>query len=368
MQKSVATHPEAIVKNKSTGQFSMLTRASILVQRSRDEVFEAAMKALDDTKAKVKNDDKSEYYIEAKSPTSLTRFAFKIEVFVRDDKDGSLLEIYDHCPAAPDKRYLDNFFKAFSKQIPLTTNYGLEAVKDISTPRDPSLICTVCTKNVYSVSFEKGAEKLCRICFEERFGKTVLTANVAEYFGGHKAFLAGGMFSQSQIGSMLMTEKYLIYQANNKDPTKRWEIFIPFKDVVIEGWGVQEVTRRKQITGGAAGIGDSGLIGGGFIQESGKAHHLVVPYIDQNGIPQEPRFGVSSFGGKAIREWSAKLYERVAEAKKAQQEVIQSAVPQANGGQATPSAEEPVRILKKRLAMGEISKEEFEELRKMLES
>lgn len=51
------------------------------------------------------------------------------------------------------------------------------------------------------------------------------------------------------------------------------------------------------------------------------AHRLVVPYIDQNGIPQEPRFGISSLGGKTIREWSAKFYERVVEAKKRENEI-----------------------------------------------
>jgi len=32
---------------------------------------------------------------------------------------------------------------------------------------------------------------------------------------------------------------------------------------------------------------------------------------DENGIPQEPRFGVSSFRGNAIKEWATKLYEQV---------------------------------------------------------
>ena len=31
----------------------------------------------------------------------------------------------------------------------------------------------------------------------------------------------------------------------------------------------------------------------------GKKHHLLVPYIDENGILQEPIFGISSFGGKS---------------------------------------------------------------------
>lgn len=53
-----------------------------------------------------------------------------------------------------------------------------------------------------------------------------------------------------------------------------------------------------------------------MINESGKSHRLVVPYTDENGIPQEPRFGISSFRGKAIREWAAKLYRQVVDEKK----------------------------------------------------
>lgn len=88
----------------------------------------------------------------------------------------------------------------------------------------------------------------------------------------------------------------------------------------MEKWRVEEVSRRKQFTGVGAGFGDEDSGAGfatGFIHDTGKAHHLVVPYIDSNGVPQEPRFGVPSLGGKAIREWSLKLYEKVVDAKRA---------------------------------------------------
>jgi hypothetical protein len=96
------------------------------------------------------------------------------------------------------------------------------------------------------------------------------------------------------------------------------------------------------------------------------AHGLVVPYIDQNGIPQEPRFGISSLGGKTIREWSAKFYERVVEAKKRENEIDTHDKPQLKsqesaeeGGaisQATTRAanEDPIHILKILLTKGEI--------------
>jgi hypothetical protein len=40
-----------------------------------------------------------------------------------------------------------------------------------------------------------------------------------------------------------------------------------------------------QKTGVSGGAGDIG-IGSGMIYDSGKAHHIAIPYIDENGIPQ----------------------------------------------------------------------------------
>jgi hypothetical protein len=98
---------------------------------------------------------------------------------------------------------------------------------------------------------------------------------------------------------------------------KKWDIIIPLKDIAIDRWRVDEITRRKQISGIGGSYEEYGIgVGTGVIHDSGKAHNLVVAYIDQNSIPQEPRFGVPSLGGKAVREWSIMLYEKVVEAKK----------------------------------------------------
>ena len=94
----------------------------------------------------------------------------------------------------------------------------------------------------------------------------------------------------------------------------------------------------------------------------GKAHQVVIPYVDENGIPQEPRFGVSSFGGKKIRELSSKLYELVVQTKKTGQK--SQGISQRNMG---PQYEgDPLNILKIRYAKGEISKDEYEQMKKDL--
>jgi hypothetical protein len=89
-------------------------------------------------------------------------------------------------------------------------------------------------------------------------------------------------------------------------------------DVTIETWNVHEEIRRKELSGGGFAYDNIGL-GGLFMHESGKSHRLVVPYVDENGIPQQPVFGVSSFGGKAIRQWATELYKQVVNAKRQMQ-------------------------------------------------
>ena len=39
----------------------------------------------------------------------------------------------------------------------------------------------------------------------------------------------------------------------------------------------------------------------------------LLPYIDKNGIPQEPRFSVSSLTGGAVKKWAKAIYDRIVE-------------------------------------------------------
>ncbi len=84
-----------------------------------------------------------------------------------------------------------------------------------------------------------------------------------------------------------------------------------FESVQIEQWGVQEGSRRNTIVGGAGGINNNYVIGCAFINESGKRHRLVIPYVDENGIKQSPIFGVSLLKEDLIRHLATNLYEMV---------------------------------------------------------
>ena len=107
---------------------------------------------------------------------------------------------------------------------------------------------------------------------------------------------------------------------------------------------------------------DNIAFGGGVIHETGQRHRLLIPYVDENGIVQQPVFGVSSYGGKDIRKWAETLYEQLVEEKQQQSLRMLSENIQ------TDKDSDPIAVLKLRYAKGEITKEEYEEMRKTIES
>jgi hypothetical protein len=236
----------------------------------------------------------------------------------------------------------------------------------IAVAEHPNL-CIQCAKRKYVLKYRHDYN-LCRECFVTNYGRPILETIGGEYYGGHKAYLGGGTFGKFEKGILILSEHYLTFVRVHDDPAQRWEIVIPLDSVIVEGWGIEESSRRKSIAGGAF-LG----IGGGVIHDKGKSHHIVVPYTDENGIPQEPRFGVSSFQGKEIREWAIKLYQQVVNEKR--ESVKFSSRADNNTKQtlnqepiSSPDIDDPLKILKIRFAKGEITKEQYEEMRKMLES
>ena len=47
-------------------------------------------------------------------------------------------------------------------------------------------------------------------------------------------------------------------------------------------------SRRKQIAGGGVSLAGNIAFGGGVIHETGQRHRLLIPYVDENGIVQQP--------------------------------------------------------------------------------
>lgn len=240
-----------------------------------------------------------------------------------------------------------------------------ERKKKFESSQDPELLCTICKKKLGGFSdFTFGS--FCQPCFIEKFGPIILSASNGQYHGGHKAFIAGGYGTKYELGHMYLTERYFIFIKKNDNPTKKIEIVIPLDSIQVEGWDVEEESRRKTVgIGGLAaptGFGAAG-ISGGTIHDEGKSHHIIIPYIDENNISQKPRFGISSIGGKAIREWSEKIYQQIVKTKNTTNSIQE----QIKHKELTNKSDDPLHVLKLRFAKGEITKKEYEEMYKILE-
>lgn len=194
----------------------------------------------------------------------------------------------------------------------------------------------------------------------EEFGRTIKQTTTAQYYGGHKAYIAGGTFGDAQNGVLILTEKYLIFNKNAMRESKKWQIKIPLDKVILGDWKIDEKVRRKSMAGGGVGFGFFG--GAGTIHDTGKSHDIVVPYVDENGMDQAPRFGVSSITGNAIREWAKLIYDTLVQIQKNKPEVNEVKTVETKS-----SEEDPLKVLKLRLVKGEITKEEFNEFKELLE-
>jgi Short C-terminal domain len=129
-------------------------------------------------------------------------------------------------------------------------------------------------------------------------------------------------------------------------------------------WCIEEISRG----GFSSGAGDIG-IGSGMIYGSGRAHHVLVPYVDENGIPQASRFDLSSYKGEAIRKLAAELYQQVVIEKRESTKYLSKADKQPLNQEpvSSPNIDDSLKVLKLRFAKGEITKEQYEEMRKILE-
>jgi len=210
--------------------------------------------------------------------------------------------------------------------------------------------------NMLGLSGEKDEENIKN--FETEYGKLIKRTSKALYYGGHKAYLVGGHFGDNQQGTLILTEKCLLFFKDAFRKSKRWWIVIPLDRIIIGDWKIDEKVRRKSIVGAGMGLGFGVGIGAGYIQDEGKSHNILLPYVDENGIDQAPRFGIKSFTGNAIREWAQLIYDvLVIIQKEKTTETIETETIDVK----------PLKVLKMRLAKGEITKEEFEELKGLID-
>jgi hypothetical protein len=130
------------------------------------------------------------------------------------------------------------------------------------------------------------------------YGKALLTRQ-GKYLGGHTAH------SDTEFGRMYLTERFFIFLADGADlhrlesPDKwnNWLIKVPLEKVIAAGQTPRDI-----------------------LSSSGKKLQIVLPYINENGIQQEPRFEIWRFpfiqNKQLMEEWARAIYARMAEIKR----------------------------------------------------
>lgn len=160
------------------------------------------------------------------------------------------------------------------------------------------------------------------------------------YFGGHSAY------PEKHSGQLTLTTHWLIFQEMTgliKKNPGAFRLEIPINKITNTSiMNHSEISRATSIIAGP-------LWGVGLPV---KQKFVVIQYSDQNGIIQNPLFDfITDWGDKDKGKLTRALYEYT------------------KNNQIQPATEAgPLHQLKLRLAMGEISREEFEETKKLLQS
>ena len=136
----------------------------------------------------------------------------------------------------------------------------------IKTTLNPE-VCHTCLENNFSFEFNSKG-KLGYNCFVKEFGQILLQTprgETTEYIGGHSDYVLTGMFGKRAIeGIMYLTQKYIIFANDEKDLSKKWEMIIPLKSIILN-WELEEEMRQKYLKWDATPL-DSFGFGSSFIR------------------------------------------------------------------------------------------------------
>jgi len=231
--------------------------------------------------------------------------------------------------------------------------------------------CSICGKSFgfgEDRYYDRNSKEICRSCFQEKYGEIILETKGGYYYGGHKAYPAGGFLSEEETGHMYLTKNYFIFiKPSFWGRAIKWGIWIPLEKVQLAGYDIRDEARRINLLGGGIGgelgAGLEGGLFGGTLHKSGKKHEIVLPYVDENGILQIPRFGVASIFGGAIKEWAKAIYERIVEIQKEKRSRITGKASEASE---VASILDQIKKLGELRELGLITEEEFQEKKKKL--
>jgi hypothetical protein len=201
----------------------------------------------------------------------------------------------------------------------------------------------------------------------EKYGKVIVRKKVT-YRGGHKAFAP---LTVGDRGLLWLTTNHVLFRPGrafiwDKETlfslgTKRYKIAIPLDSILVSEWTVGERDTGTYYGLGGTPSGFGGL--GGAIITSNTEMEIVLPYVDENGVPQAPRFS------RVGRTLTRQIYDQVASVIRAVQATdgtSRSAAGRSREAAVEVEEEDLLKVLKLRLARGEISREEYEETKRII--
>ncbi len=168
--------------------------------------------------------------------------------------------------------------------------------------------------------------------------KEILMACPAKYFGGILKYPT----KKFEQGSLGVTKDHIIFVNNAILKRNKIILRIPFKKIIFEEISQSE---KEDLDSGNFYTAMSYFAGYGPMSTYKKNIKLIrIPFKDENNVKQVPVFSI-----KNIKEFGKLIYDMIPKYKKKEQ-----------------IEDDPLKILKLRYAKGEISKKEFEELKKDL--
>ncbi len=191
--------------------------------------------------------------------------------------------------------------------------------------------------STFSTSLKGDVEKWVNIIREIKSGKmpskqTIIERfDVVTYIGGHSSS------SEKHVGKILLTEKELIFEDNQ---SANFVLKIPYQK--IEKLSVKTTTEINKLRTVLAGP----MWSMGFPDTN---KFVLIEYVDKVGMSQTPLFDSRNKTKDRIMKT---LYEKIKNIRKTEAPITQ---------------EDPLRVLKLRYAKGEITKEEYEEIKRLLE-
>ena len=108
--------------------------------------------------------------------------------------------------------------------------------------------CVRCGKDTAGYNFKSG--KMCVFCFYDMYGGIILNATNGEYYGGHKAYVAGGFARKYELGQMLLTDKFFIFFNDNDNDDDLSATAVPYNQLIEaanagNSWGYKNTPRLE---------------------------------------------------------------------------------------------------------------------------